>query len=144
MRGEEEEEEEREMSTPPRVRVELCSSSSDRSKKNKKLVLDVPSSCKTVKDFIETKLASIFSNRRRKDMTTKKSGGLRLSLDGGYELLESSPMNILRDDERIIARYGEESSSSSEEEEEEGHSGYWMTIVLAFMPPMPLIRARFW
>ena len=119
MRGEEEEEEEREMSTPPRVRVELCSSSSDRSKKNKKLVLDVPSSCKTVKDFIETKLASIFSNRRRKDMTTKKSGGLRLSLDGGYELLESSPMNILRDDERIIARYGEESSSSSEEEEEE-------------------------
>ena len=121
MRGEKEEEE-REMSTPPRVRVELCSSSSDRSKKNKKLVLDVPSSCKTVKDFIETKLASIFSNRRRKDMTTtnkKKSGGLRLSLDGGYELLESSPMNILRDDERIIARYGEESSSSSDEEEEE-------------------------
>jgi len=121
VRGEKEEEE-REMSTPPRVRVELCSSSSDRSKKNKKLVLDVPSSCKTVKDFIETKLASIFSNRRRKDMTTtnkKKSGGLRLSLDGGYELLESSPMNILRDDERIIARYGEESSSSSDEEEEE-------------------------
>jgi len=107
------------MSTPPRVRVELFSSSSDRSKKNKKLVLDVPSSCKTVKDFIETKLASIFSNRRRKDMTTKKTkkSGLRLSLDGGYELLESSPMNILRDDERIIARYGEESSSSSEEEE---------------------------
>jgi len=121
VRGEKEEEE-REMSTPPRVRVELCSSSSDRSKKNKKLVLDVPSSCKTVKDFIETKLASIFSNRRRKDLTTtnkKKSGGLRLSLDGGYELLESSPMNILRDDERIIARYGEESSSSSDEEEEE-------------------------
>ena len=100
MRGEEEEEEEREMSTPPRVRVELCSSSSHRSKKNKKLVLDVPSSCKTIKDFIETKLRNFSSRRKTKNK-------IRLSLDGGYEVLESSPMNVLRDDERVLVWYGE-------------------------------------
>jgi len=107
------------MSTPPRVRVEVASSSSSKKKKKKKkLVLDVPSSCKTVKDFIEKKLVSLVSRRRGRNVE-KKSEKIRLSLEGGYELLESSPMNILRDDERVLVRYGEESDGSSSEEEED-------------------------
>jgi len=101
------------MSTPPRVRVELASRSKSAGKPNKKLVLDVPSSCKTIKDFIETKLRNFSSRRKTKNK-------IRLSLDGGYEVLESSPMNVLRDDERVLVRYGEESSEEEEEEEEKG------------------------